>query len=112
LTNADALIGVNHALASITTNGKIFGDNTFTFDKVGNILTTNIGLFDATFATATLKKFQYNYANTANNFLTTINDVTGTSTLDRTLTPDNIGRQTKDSKRTIEATTYRPSNLT
>jgi RHS repeat-associated protein len=113
LTNADALIGVNHALASITTNGKIFGDNTFTFDKVGNILTTNIGLFDVGFATATLKKFQYNYLNSNNNFLTTINDVTtSTSTLDRTLTSDAIGRQIKDSKRTIEATTYRPSNLT
>jgi RHS repeat-associated protein len=112
LTNADAKIGVNNPIASLTTNEKIFGDNTFVFDKVGNILMTNIGLFDATFATATLKKFQYNYANTANNFLTTINDVTGTSSLDRTLTPDGIGRQTKDSKRTIEATTYRPSNLT
>jgi RHS repeat-associated protein len=114
LTTADAKIGVNDLLSdpatSFTANEKLFGDNTFTFDKVGNIDNTNIGLFDAAFTTVTEKKYKYNYT-TGTNKLTTINDITGASVVDRTVNHDNLGRQTTDSKRGIFASTYRPSNL-
>lgn len=110
LTVADAKIGVNALFANMTTNQKLFGDNTFSFDKIGNFNITSIWLFNAG-NQAVETKWQYNYTS-GKNTISTIQDITGSPFTDRAMSHDLTGRLGGDTKKSLFYATYRPSNLT
>ncbi len=114
LINADAKIGMDNAFSTLTPNQLLYGDETFSYDPTGNILTTSsFQLLTPTAATFTQHSYTYNYTNGNSNLLNSVNVVKGTaaSVLDRTLTYDAAGNTLTDSKRLYSSATYRPSHL-
>jgi RHS repeat-associated protein len=111
LTSADARVARTTAYSSLTANQLLYGDNTFTYDRIGNISTTSIWLMNP--ANTTVEQYGFTYAYAAGkNALTTINKVAGSGLgLDRTLTTDIAGRLTGDTKKSLSTVTYRPSGL-
>lgn len=111
LTLADAKVARTTAIGSLTANQLLYGNNTFSYDKIGNIDNTSIWLMDSGGSTVEEYGYKYNYA--ANkNVLTTIDKIAGSGLgVDRTLSTDAAGRLTADTKKSLSTITYRPSNL-